>query len=44
STGSITGNILGAFLGIDSIPPMYSDNLELLEAIKEMAYDLFDRI
>ncbi len=43
STGSITGNILGAFLGIDSIPGKYIKELELKDLIKEMAVDLFER-
>ncbi len=43
STGSITGNILGALLGIDSIPGKYLEKLELRDLIKEMAEDLFVR-
>ena len=31
STGSITGNILGAYLGINSIPRRWTDNVELSE-------------
>ncbi len=40
STGSITGNILGALLGIDSIPSKYTSPLELIDAIKEISDDL----
>lgn len=29
STGAVTGNILGAYLGLKSIPKKYLDNLEL---------------
>ncbi|GAB6097963.1 hypothetical protein JCM14469_42170 [Desulfatiferula olefinivorans] len=41
STGSITGNILGALLGVSAIPKRYLDSLELKDTIKEMAEDLF---
>lgn len=41
STGSITGNILGALLGEESIPSRYTDNLELMDAVKEISGDLF---
>jgi ADP-ribosyl-[dinitrogen reductase] hydrolase len=44
STGSITGNILGAVLGIDSIPGKYLEELELIGLIKEVAVDLFERV
>lgn len=40
STGSITGNILGAYLGIDKIPNYYIDKLELKDVILTMATDL----
>lgn len=42
STGSVTGNILGAHLGIDAIPQKFLDNLELKEIILEIADDLFN--
>lgn len=42
STGSVTGNIMGAFLGIDAIPHKYIDSLELKEIILEIADDLFN--
>lgn len=40
STGSITGNIVGAYLGYDSIPDYFIDNLELNDIIIEIADDL----
>lgn len=40
STGSIAGNIIGASLGLDSIPAYYLDNLELKDTILEIAHDL----
>jgi ADP-ribosyl-[dinitrogen reductase] hydrolase len=43
STGSITGNILGALYGIDIIPSNWVANLELRELIEEVAGDLFDQ-
>ena len=41
STGAITGNILGAYLGLSAIPKKYTNNLELLDVIIEMADDLY---
>jgi len=43
STGSITGNILGALYGFDFIPEHWIKNLELKDLIEEIAVDLFDR-
>ena len=40
STGSIAGNIIGAFLGEKAIPNYYLNNLELKEIISEIADDL----
>ena len=40
STGSITGNIMGALLGVESIPKEYLDKLELRDVITEIADDL----
>ena len=40
STGAITGNILGAKLGIEAIPSKYTENLELMDAMKKMAKEL----
>lgn len=42
STGAVTGNILGAYLGLKGIPQKYLDNLELKEIILEMAEDLYN--
>lgn len=40
STGSITGNILGAYHGIDQIPDGWIERIELKELILEIADDL----
>ncbi|MFI3262528.1 MAG: ADP-ribosylglycohydrolase family protein [Rikenellaceae bacterium] len=40
STGSICGNIIGAFLGVSAIPHYYIDRLELKDIIKEIGDDL----
>lgn len=40
STGSVTGNILGAWLGFDAIEEKWKKNLELSDVILEMADDL----
>ncbi|MBR5418623.1 MAG: ADP-ribosylglycohydrolase family protein [Clostridiales bacterium] len=40
STGSITGNIIGALLGYDAIDEKWKDNLELKDTILEIADDL----
>ncbi len=42
STGAITGNILGAYLGLDGIDPKWTQHLELKETILEMGQDLYD--
>ncbi len=42
STGAVTGNILGAFIGYEAIPQKYKDNLELLDIILSMADDLYN--
>lgn len=42
STGAVTGNILGAHLGVEVIPQKYLDNLELKDVITEIADDLFN--
>lgn len=44
STGSVTGNIMGVYLGYDSIPKYYIDNLELKDVIYEIAEDLATEI
>ncbi|WP_289019500.1 ADP-ribosylglycohydrolase family protein [Desulfobacter postgatei] len=41
STGSITGNILGALYGVDILPENWVANLELKDLIEEIAGDLF---
>ena len=41
STGAVTGNILGAKLGLSGIPQKYTGNLELRDTILEMADDLW---
>jgi ADP-ribosylglycohydrolase len=40
STGAITGNILGAFLGMKGIPNTWVEKVELKEVILEIAGDL----
>jgi len=40
STGALTGNILGAWLGYSQIPQMWKENLELSDLILEVADDL----
>lgn len=42
STGAVNGNILGAYLGLKSIPQKYLDNLELKDVILEIADDLYN--
>ncbi len=42
STGAVTGNILGAYIGYEAIPQKYKDNLELLDVILETADDLYN--
>jgi ADP-ribosylglycohydrolase len=41
STGSITGNILGALLGEKAIPKEWLDKLELKDVIRQVGNDLF---
>ena len=41
STGAVTGNILGAYLGIDAIPDYYLNDLEMKDIILEIADDLY---
>lgn len=40
STGTITGNILGAYLGVRKLPRKWSCKLELLDVITQVADDL----
>lgn len=41
STGAVTGNILGAYLGLGQIPQKFLDQLELKNIITEVAEDLY---
>ena len=41
STGAICGNIMGCLLGRKAIPAYYTDNLELLDVIEEIATDIY---
>lgn len=41
STGAITGNLLGAMLGVKAIPETWLEPLELRDTIAEIAEDLF---
>ena len=42
STGAVTGNILGAHLGMQAIPERFLSDLELRDTILEIADDLFN--
>lgn len=42
STGAVTGNIIGANVGLQGIPRKFIDHLELKNLILEMAYDLYN--
>jgi ADP-ribosylglycohydrolase len=41
STGSLTGNILGAYLGYDKIPASFLEHLELRDVIRVICDDLY---
>lgn len=41
STGAVTGNIMGAYLGLHGIPEKYIEHLELKDIILEVADDLY---
>ena len=41
STGAVTGNIMGALLGLKNIPERFITNLELQPLIEEIAEDLY---
>ncbi|HHX60876.1 MAG TPA: ADP-ribosylglycohydrolase family protein [Epulopiscium sp.] len=43
STGSVTGNIVGAYLGKDAIPTDWIEKLQLAKEIEKMATDLHTR-
>lgn len=40
STGAVTGNIIGAWIGFDAIDKKWIDNLEMTDVISEIAEDL----
>ena len=40
STGAVTGNILGAYIGYEKIPAQWKENLECADVIDEIAVDL----
>ncbi len=42
STGAVTGNIVGAKVGLEGIPQKFKDNLELYDVIIEIADDLYN--
>lgn len=42
STGAVTGNILGAYIGYNAIPQKYKQDLELHDLILEIADDLYN--
>ena len=42
STGAVTGNILGAYLGYNKIPNKYLNNLELRDLLVELSTDIFN--
>ena len=42
STGAVTGNIVGANVGLSGIPRKYTENLELRDIIMEIADDLYN--
>ena len=44
TTGAITGNILGSYLGINSIPNKFKSKIELENTIKHLSNDLFESI
>lgn len=41
STGAVTGNILGAYLGFSKIPKKFTEDLECIDVITEIAEDLY---
>ena len=43
STGSITGNILGALLGEKAIPSAWLARLEVCEVIRKVGEELFEQ-
>lgn len=43
STGAVTGNLVGAYLGMSGIPEKFLNGLELKEVIVKMADDLYNK-
>ena len=43
STGAVTGNILGAYLGIDGINKKFLDKLELVDFIEDISEKLYNK-
>lgn len=41
STGAVAGNLLGAMHGVQAIPPAWLEELELADAIRQVALDLY---
>ena len=42
STGSIAGNLLGALLGTQAIPPEWIEKMELADVVRQVGADLND--
>lgn len=42
STGAVTGNIIGAYLGMNAIPEKFIINLEIKDVISEIAEELYN--
>lgn len=42
STGAVTGNIIGAYLGMNAIPEKFLADLEIKDVISEIAEDLYN--
>ena len=42
STGAIAGNLLGAHLGLQAIPPYFIESLDVKELLFELGYDLYE--
>lgn len=42
STGAVTGNILGVYLGVNRIPKEYIEPLELKDVIEELSVDMHE--
>lgn len=43
STGAITGNILGAYLGLDNIPKGWIESVELRDVVMDMGRRIYER-